>query len=78
MKGVKRSMLLVHTHQPSCGTLAPLVEPHARYHGRQAGTPHSWYKERLLANLEQKRNVFNRNPGLMSQKCDINKVLLLA
>lgn len=38
-------------HQPSCGTLPPLVEPQLGHHGGQTGSPHSRHEERLLAEL---------------------------
>lgn len=47
-------------HQPSCGTLAPLVEPQLGHHGGQTGSPHSRHKQRLMAELlHTKRTSIN-------------------
>lgn len=44
-------------HQPSCCTLAALIEPQVGHHGGQAGSPHSWHKQRLLADLFDKEDT---------------------
>lgn len=60
------------TDQPSCRTLSSLIEPHVRHHGRQAGTPHSWHKQRLLTDLMHIRveisTVYQKNSDFTSKQ----------